>query len=45
MTWQLTIVLLIRHLFNKKIKKEVAAAKAIQPLRCAMALVQEAGEL
>ena len=39
---QVTIILYIRHLFMKKIKKQVAGAKNIQTLRHAMILAQEA---
>ena len=38
---QVTIILFIRHLFNKEIKKQVAGAKNIQTLRHAMTLAQE----
>ena len=42
MTHQVTIILFIRHLFNKEIKKQVACAKNVQTLRHAMTLAQEA---
>ena len=40
-TCQVTIVLFIRHLFNKEIRKHVAGTKTIQTLRHAMTLAQE----
>ena len=41
-TWQVVIILFIRHLFNKEIKKQVVGTKNIQTLRHAMTLAQEA---
>ena len=41
-TYQVTIILFIRHLLNMRIKKQVASAKNIQTLRYAMTLPQEA---
>ena len=38
---QVTTVLFIRHLFNKKIKKQMSRAKTIQTLRHAMTWAQE----
>ena len=40
-TCQVTIILFIRQLFNKEIKKLVAAAKNIETLRHASALAQD----
>ena len=41
-TCQVTVILLIRHHFNKETKKQIAGMKNIQTLRHAMALAQEA---
>ena len=41
-TCQVTKILLIRHHFNKEIRKQVAGAKNIQTLRHAITLAQEA---
>ena len=39
----MTVVLFIRHSFNKVIKKHVAGVKSVQTLRHAITRVQEAG--
>ena len=41
-TCQVTIVLFIRYLFNKKIKKQVAEVNTIQTVRHTVTLVQDA---
>ena len=40
-TYQVAIILFIRHLFNKEIKKQIASAKNIQTLRHTMTIAQE----
>ena len=42
MTHQVTIILFVRHLFNKETKKQIVGAKNILAMKHAMTLVQEA---